>query len=321
MHWSLGMTSVSVVIATYSDERWNELVAAIESVKEQSFAPLETIVVVDRNPSLLHRVRRLLDVVAIENLETPGLGGARNSGVMVARGSVVAFLDDDALAGPDWLERLRREYENEQVLGVGGSIEPRWAGGRPRWFPDEFAWVVGCTYRGMPTTAASVRNLIGCNMSFRRDVLRALGGFRLGYGCDETDFCIRVRRLWPQGELRYVPEAKVVHLVPPERSRWRHFRRRCFFEGGSKAVVSWLDGRADGLASERTYAWRTLPRGVARGIEETAKGDVAGIARAAAIVAGLGITAGGYAVGRLSVTEAASRRGWTEVQGAANGAR
>jgi GT2 family glycosyltransferase len=313
------MTSISVVIATYSDERWNELLAAVESVRKQSFPALEIIVVVDRNPSLLERVRRLPGVTAVENVETPGLGGARNSGLAVATGSVVAFLDDDAIACEVWLEHFRRQYEDATVLGVGGSIEPLWADRRPRWFPEEFGWVVGCTYRGMPHSVSPVRNLIGCNMSYRRDVLLELGGFRLGYGCDETDFCIRVRRRRPHGRLVYVPAATVRHLVTPDRSRWRHFRQRCYFEGGSKAVVSWLVGTGDGLASERRYTFRTLPSGVARGIAQTAKGDTAGVARAAAIVAGLGITVCGYVMGRLSVAEAAQRRGWRALEGAASG--
>jgi glucosyl-dolichyl phosphate glucuronosyltransferase len=314
------VTTVSVVISAYADERWDALIAAVKSVRAQTRPAFETIVVVDRNPALLERARRLPDVKAVENVETPGLGGARNSGVEAASGDVVAFLDDDAVACEEWLNEFSAAYEDPNVLGVGGSIEPMWATGRPSWFPEEFDWVVGCTYRGMPETRASVRNLIGCNMSYRREVVDELGGFRLGYGCDETDFCIRARRRWPAGELRYLPSAKVFHLVPSQRARWRHFRTRCYFEGGSKAVVSWLLGAEDGLASERSYTLRTLPRGVARGLAEAARGDAGGAARAGAIVAGLGITAGGYLMGKLAVVDAARRRGWTEAGGATNGA-
>lgn len=304
---------VSVVICAYSDERWDDLVAAVESVREQSFAPHEIVVVVDHNPDLLVRVHGLDGVIAVPNTQTRGLGGARNSGVAASTGSVVAFLDDDAVASKTWLESLAAAYRDPGVLGAGGAIEPLWSHGRPRWFPDEFDWVVGCTYRGMPESPTDVRNLIGCNMSYRRDVLDALGGFRLGYGCDETEFCIRARRRWPRGVLRYVPEARVFHRVSPDRARWRHFRSRCFFEGGSKAVVTWLLGAEDGLASERAYVRRTLPQAVLRGFSETASGrDVAGIARAAAVLAGFSITTTGYIVGRLTVAEAARRRGWSD---------
>jgi GT2 family glycosyltransferase len=306
------LTGISVIISAHADERWNDLVAALESVRSQTQPPAETIVVVDRNPALLERARSLPSATCVENVGTPGLGGARNTGVQTASGSVVAFLDDDAVASSGWLEALARAYDTPNVLGAGGSIEPLWAAGKPEWFPDEFGWVIGCTYRGMPESNGSVRNLIGCNMSYRRDLVIQLGGFRLGYGCDETDFCIRLLRRWPHGRLVYVPAARVFHKVTPQRARWKHFRSRCYFEGGSKAVVTWLVGGSDGLASERSYTLRTLPRGVVRGIVETARGDIGGLARAGAIVAGLGITAAGYVAGKFRLREAAERRGWDE---------
>jgi GT2 family glycosyltransferase len=308
---------ISVVICAYTEARWSELVEAIRSVQEQTLPPFEIIVVVDNNPALLERARLELDVRVADNVEVRGLGGARNSGVAVSNGTIVAFLDDDAIADPDWLRRFSAAYEDKNVLGVGGAIEPVWLGGRPGWFPREFDWVVGCTYEGMPDSITPVRNLIGCNMSYRRDVLDTLGGFRLGYGCDETEFCIRARRRWPDGILLYDPDAKVSHLVPASRSRWRHFRSRCYFEGGSKAVVSWLVGSQDGLASERAYTRRVLPRAIGRGFSDAvARRDWAGLARAAAVMAGLTITAAGYLIGKLTVAKAADVRGWREVSDA-----
>ena len=94
----------------------------------------------------------------------------------MATGDVVAFLDDDAAAAPDWLSRLLAPYADPRVLGVGGRVLPRWDRARPRWFPAEFDWVVGCTYAGHPDEGP-VRNVIGANMSFRRSVLLAAGGF------------------------------------------------------------------------------------------------------------------------------------------------
>lgn len=306
--------STSVVICAYTEKRWDDLVAAVTSIQQQTCLPDEIIVVVDHNPNLLERVRtQLTGVTAIANQEAQGLGGARNSGLAVAKGDVIAFLDDDAVAAPDWLEQLNVGYQDENVLGVGGAIEPLWASSQPAWFPEEFQWVVGCTYRGMPQSSAPVRNLIGCNMSLRREVFATLGGFRLGYGCDETEFCIRVHQQWPQKLLLYNPNAKVKHKVPADRARWSYFRSRCYFEGRSKAVVSWLVGRKAGLDSERSYTLRTLPQGVLRGIADTVlHSDKAGFARAFFIMAGLATTTLGYLSGSLSVMEAARERGWSE---------
>jgi GT2 family glycosyltransferase len=306
-------TDISVVICAYTEKRLNELVAAVESVQNQGLPPKEIIVVADHNPSLQNWAQaNLSGVVVVPNHEPQGLGGARNSGLAAASGAIVAFLDDDAIAAPYWLEQMVAGYEDENVAGVGGSIVPSWQSGRPAWFPAEFDWVVGCTYKGMPDRPTPVRNLIGCNMSYRREVFDTIGNFRLGYGCDETEFCIRLQRHWPSKVLLYQPEARVYHQVPASRGTWQHFRTRCYFEGGSKAVVSYLQGSEHGLASERSYTFKTLPDGVMQGLRDTfSRRDRAGLVRAVAIVAGLAFTSAGYLAGSLRVNEAARRRGWS----------
>ncbi len=306
--------SFSVVICAHNEERYGDLLDAVASVQRQSVLAQEIVVVLDHNPRLLELLRRadLPGVVVVDSREPRGLGGARNSGIRMSRGAIVAFLDDDAVAVPEWLERLQAGYRDPETVGVGGAIEPLWLGAEPRWLPAEFHWVVGCSYRGMPQAAAAVRNLLGCNMSFRREVLEAVGGFRLGYGCDETDLCIRVRQRWPHKTLLYLPEARVHHKVPTSRARWSYFRSRCYFEGGSKAVVSRLVGPGDGLASERAYTVRTLPRGIVRNVADAAlRADLGGLQRAAYIVAGLLVTAAGYLNGTIFVAEAARARGWS----------
>jgi glucosyl-dolichyl phosphate glucuronosyltransferase len=300
--------SVSVIVCAYTERRWDELVAAVGSVAAQSRPALETVVVSDHNPSLCERVRRELPgVVAVPNRQPRGLSGARNSGVAAARGDIVAFLDDDAVAAPDWLELLVAGYADASVIGVGGAIEPEWLEGRPRFMPHEFDWVVGCTYRGMPAGRGPVRNLIGANMSLRRSVLQAVGGFRTDVGrigtrplgCEETELCIRARRRLPGRQLIYEPRARVRHRVPPERAEWSYFRARCWSEGLSKAVVAQSVGRGDGLASERSYLTSILPRAVARGVADALAGDAGGLARAGSILAGVSITTAGYATGTL----------------------
>ncbi len=119
-------------------------------------------------------------VVVVENSEAPGLSGTRNSGLAVARGSHIVFLDDDAIAAPDWLTCLSIAFARPHASGVGGAIEPLWLGGRPTWFPPEFNWVVGCTYLGSAEMPATVRNLIGCNMAFQKRSSLLSAGFGSG---------------------------------------------------------------------------------------------------------------------------------------------
>ena len=142
----------------------------------------------------------------------------------------------------------------------------------------------------------------------RREVFEAIGGFRTDMGrvgtrpvgCEETELCIRAAQRMPGTRMVFAPRAWVRHRVTDERAGWRYFRDRCWSEGLSKAVVARHAGRDDGLSSERRYVTSTLPRGVARGMSDTvARRDAGGLARAAAIVAGLTITTAGYAAGTV----------------------
>lgn len=303
------MSAVSVVVCAYDDGRWDQLVAAVESVRSQSHPPEETVVVVDHNPALLRRARQELSgAQVVPNRAGQGLAGARNTGIAAAGGDVLAFLDDDAVAEPGWLGRLVEPYAEPSVAGVGGRIVPAWQPARPRWWPEEFDWIVGCSYRGLPEDRAPVRNLIGCNMSFRRAVFERVGPFTEGIGrvgtcpvgCEETELCIRLTQGWPGASIVYEPAAVVHHHVPAGRASWSYFRRRCFAEGQSKARVTHAVGASDALSSERRYVRRTLGGGVARGIGAAVHGDAAGLGQAASIAAGVAIATAGYAEGTLS---------------------
>lgn len=314
--------NVSVVVCAYTLERWDDLVAAVTSLQQQSRPATEIIVVIDHNPHLFERVVMTWpSIVALQNEEARGLSGARNTGIRATTGDIIAFLDDDARAEPDWLECLLDSYADGaggQVLGVGGAILPVWESGRPAWFPEEFDWVVGCTYKGMPKTRSRQRNLIGANMSFRRELFAIAGDFQtdmgrvgtLPLGCEETELCIRGAQTLPGGYYLYEPRARVHHRVPPARGTWQYFRSRCYSEGLSKAQVAGRVGSNQGLASERTYTTRTLPAGVMHGLRDAIGGKGAGgrrgaLGRAAAIISGLAITTGGYLRGRLAVASVA----------------
>lgn len=303
-----GRPPVSVVICAYSRSRWTMLVEAVNSVGSQSVPPLETIVVADHNPALFARIGgELPGVVAVESRGTRGLAGARNTGIEAARGSVVAFLDDDAVAEREWLEHLTAVYEDPTVVGSGGAVRPLWATPRPPWFPAEFDWVVGCSYTGLPVEKSPIRNPIGANMAFRREVFERVGGFREGIGrvgrwpvgCEETELSIRAHQLIPGARVLLDPAAAVDHHVPPDRATLRYFASRCFSEGLSKALVATYVGADHALASERRYVVSQLRTGVARGLRQTVRGDPSGLLRAGAIVGGLVMTAAGYTLGTL----------------------
>lgn len=309
--------TVSVVICAYTMERLDDIERAVASVRHQLRPADEVILVIDYNDELLATAReRFPEVRVIVNAETQGLSGGRNTGIANATSEVVAFLDDDAQAAPDWLETMLAWYDVPSVIAVGGTSEPVWRTARPKWFPVEFDWVVGCSYLGLPTRPAVVRNLIGSNMSFRRDVFARVGGFhhaigRVGarpVGCEETELCIRATRQIPGSQIMYDPAVHVRHYLPAGRARWSYFRARCYAEGLSKAIVAELAGAERGLASERSYATRTLPAGVLAGVRDAVRERrLAPLGRAAAIIAGLGLTGAGFAMG-------STRRLWSRVE-------
>ncbi|MEL7209306.1 MAG: glycosyltransferase family 2 protein, partial [Actinomycetota bacterium] len=191
--------------------------------------------------------------------------------------------------------------------GVGGEADPAWAMGRPRWFPRQFDWVVGCSYEGLPTSAAPIRNLMGCNMAFRRSVIDEAGGFYAGlgrtgndgHGCSETEFCIRAQSLLG-GRFVFEPRARIHHRVPAERGTVRYFLSRCRAEGRSKARLAGRTGTGKALELERRYVRRTLTVGVLRGLRDVIRRDPAGAARSAAILAGAASASGSYVAGSLS---------------------
>ena len=303
---------VTVVICAHDTSRWQRLGEAVSSLQRQTLSPAEVVVVIDHNAELAQRARAALSAtVVVENKGAKGLCGARNSGLDAASGSIVAFMDDDATASERWLELLVAEYSDQEVAGVGGATLPVWESGRPPWFPPEFDWVVGGPYRGMRLVKQEVRNLWGGNMSFRRDLVTAIGGFRIGYSCDDTELCIRLRQRWPEKRFVFVPDAQVLHHIDSSRTSVRQFLVRCYFEGGSKAVISRLVGADEALESERRYTRTVIPSGIGRSLRELVMNrDPNGAVRAGLIMGGFGSAATGYAVGLVTLDRSARRRGW-----------
>ena len=303
------MNRFSIIVCAYTEKRWEDLLSAVDSLRLQTRPADEIILAIDHNPALFERAKtRFPELIVVENVEKRGLSGARNSGIAAAHGDVIAFMDEDAAADPNWLALLEQGFSDQDVMGVGGAIIPWWIAKQPVWFPEEFNWVVGCTYRGMPEVTSPVRNLIGCNMAFQSELFRNAGGFRSDIGrvgtfpagCEETELCIRARQVNTEGRFVYEPRAQVRHRVPAARTNLKYFAQRCYAEGLSKALVSQLVGTQSGLSNERTYTFSTLPKGVLRGLGDALfRGQVSGFGRAGAILLGLGFTTTGYIAGRL----------------------
>ena len=286
-----GPPTVAVVICAHTEDRWDEMVFAVTSVMQQTHRAAEILLVIDHNPALLRRATfELRGVVAIPNEHAQGLSGARNTGVRAASSDIVAFLDDGAFAAPNWLAALVAPYADPDVLGVGGRVVPAWRTGRPAWFPAEFDWVVGCSYRGMPTERTPLRSYLCANMSLRRQLLLQGGGL------DGTELSTGVQRRRPRGSHVYEPAAIVRLGIPPSVSSWSYFRSRCFSAGMFTALVVGDRVGADSR-SETAYLRTVIPKGIGRSVVAALRGDPTAAHAALVLGAGAAVTSAGYAIG------------------------
>lgn len=270
---------VSVVICGYTLERTEVFLECIESVLAQTYEPIEVVVVIDGNPELASIVYDafgdLESVFIVENKANRGISYSRTRGGKEASGDIIAFIDDDAVAEPDWIEQLVEVYEETDAIAVGGYVAPNWLEGKPFFFPEEFYWLVGCTERGFASDGEEVRNTYGSNISYRREAFLAVDGYDVNTGrkgdrhvqAHEAPVGIRLLREYGRGMI-YVEDAVVQHTLFAYRGDFWWLVKRSFWQGYSKRVMDVLypDTYGNEGAYLRGLVVEHLPRRVKNGV-------------------------------------------------------
>lgn len=240
---------VSVVIATYAPERFDDFVEAVRSIQEQTYDRVELVLVIDGNDEVCDMATQTFsedtDLTIHCNETNEGLSYSRTKGVEEATGDVIAFLDDDAVADPDWIAELVRGYEETDAIAVGGPTVPEWMTERPPYLPEEYFWLIGANYEQRLEPWTEVRNTNGSNMSFRSEVFAEIGGFDQQFGLtsdsqiqsEETEFAIRMQETFGKGVL-YHPDAVVAHKIYAYRTDPWWLCNRAFWQGYSKRKLS-----------------------------------------------------------------------------------
>ena len=269
---------IAAIICTHNRDAY--LGAAIDSLLAQDITEEFEVIVVDNASS--DRTREVVEArlphPCLRYVYEPitGLSVARNTGANVANSPILAYLDDDAVASPQWLQTLYNAYQcNDRLAVAGGKVTLLWADGSrpPRWLSLGLAGNLGAYDLGDELVYVDRPGLTprGLNYSIRRTFLNQVGGFDVNLGRVGTNLLsneeLRMTELalelgW---QVAYVPEALVAHHVAPERLKPSWFLTRGWWQGISECYREQLSGRA---------GWGQLLRGgerILRGLYRSLK--------------------------------------------------
>lgn len=247
---------ISTVICTYN--RYPYLGAAIDSLLAQTAGETDfEILVIDNTPPCAMRegwAKRFADHARVKytTVDTAGLANARNVAVAMAKGSFVAFLDDDAIASPGWVEAYANAFETfgDKAHIAGGAVKAIFEEARPSWLADELlVYFTMIDWGGVSRFLGDEHWVAGANIAFRRTAYLDAGGCdtRLGrvgsnttlLSEEETELTGRIKKTGAQ--VLYVPDAKVDHLIPASRITRTWLRRRIIWQAISDQIVGKVD--------------------------------------------------------------------------------
>ncbi len=195
---------VSVVVCSYNGAR--TIRDTLKGLSRLEYPTYEIIVVDDGSTDATASIVREFGFQLLST-EHRGLSNARNTGMQVAQGEIVAYIDDDAYPDPHWLTYLATTFLGTNHAGVGG----------PHLAPAKHGWVADDVSRApsrpahVPLSDHKAEHLPGCNMAFRKSTLQSIGGFdpRYRVAGDDVDVSWRLQqRGWTLG---FHPAAVVWH--------------------------------------------------------------------------------------------------------------
>ena len=235
---------ISVVLCTYN--QCNLLRSAIESVCQQALSAVRYEIIIVDNASTdqtrnvvaeakelypRHQIRYVYEAV-------PGLANARNTGLGEARAPLIAYMDDDAKASPEWLKRVLEVVSNigELPICIGGPIIPFYTTPKPEWFLDSYE---ARTWGEQPRWLKPSESFSGSNMIWDKKILASAGGFDARRGVkgqllslgEETAVFETIWRENSSARFFYDPSLVVAHWVPPKKMTVEYRLRRSYVRG------------------------------------------------------------------------------------------
>lgn len=229
---------LAIVVCTYNKSEW--LPGCLSSLESQCNDDSVEVLIIDNNStdatsSIAHGFTDRLPNFKYIFEGTQGLSQTRNRGYKEARGQIVAYIDDDAKAYPDWAKAIIHFFETHpDASGVGGPYNAFSLVPIPAWFPKEY----GCRSLGNETRLLQKGEWIGgMNMAFKKQALTELGGFdtsigmngnKVSYG-EETQLTLRMLESGMQ--IYYCAEMCVDHAIRPDKLTLRWLLHSDFANG------------------------------------------------------------------------------------------
>ena len=241
---------LSVIICTYNRDK--HIYNALKSIALSNFpVDLYEILVINNNSTdtTENECERFYSDFKGINYhyfveKNQGLSPARNRGIAEANGEIIIFLDDDAVAEPDYLTKMFDFFESKpDAAACGGRIYPRFETKRPRWMSRFLVSLTSSIDLGNNVKIFSNRQFpVGANMAVRKQMFEKYGLFnpnlgRKGNSLDGAEEKDLFYRMMAAGEkIYYVPDAIVYHYVPDKRLTFDFFKRQAIGIGKSEQI-------------------------------------------------------------------------------------
>lgn len=231
---------ISCVICTYNRERY--IADAIESLVNQTLEKSHyEIIIVDNNSK--DNTASICNNLLLKHGETcnikyvvetnQGLSYARNRGIDESLGSLICYIDDDAIAESDFLKNIVAFFEdNPNAAGVGGKILPKYVHGKPNWMSYYMEGLVSKVDNGEKVFQYNGKKFpIGCNMTYQKKLLLEIGKFDTDLGrkgdsgeaSEEKDVFLKLfSKSYP---IYYLPNAVVAHVIENTRLEYNYIKK------------------------------------------------------------------------------------------------
>lgn len=250
---------ISAIICTLN--RAGYLEKAIQSLVDQTLPKEQYEIIVvdngstDNTKTIVEGFKQLKNLRYIYEPVT-GLSQARNTGWQSAQGEYVAFIDDDAIAGSEWLQRIVEVFDtvHPQPASIGGKVIPIWEIERPTWLTKGLEKLLTILdWADKPRFLdEGYQFLVGTNVAYQRGILQRFGGFNTNLGRKGTNLLgneesLLKRRLQEHNMRVYChPEICVQHHIQAERLVKPWFYRTFFWHGISVEIQEYIESGQNG---------------------------------------------------------------------------